>query len=55
MWHYSKYIYIKYTDYIYHFEIIKLEFKKYNINLLDKNLELDYFQRFTEFNNTQIK
>lgn len=48
-------MYTKYTEHFYNFKITGLQYKKYNINILDKNLQLDYFQSFTEFKNTLIK
>lgn len=48
-------LYTQYTEHFYNLKVTGFEYKKYNIKILDKNLELDYFLSFTEFKNILIK
>lgn len=64
LWHYLgkrlilyclKYLYTQYTEHFYNLKVTGFESKKYNLIILDKNLEQDYFLSFTEFKNNLIK
>ena len=46
-WYCLKYMYIKYTEHFYNFKVTGLQYKKYNISILDKNFQLHI--SFTEF------
>ena len=48
-------MYTQYTEHFYNLKDTGFQYKKYNIKILGKNLELDYFLSFTEFKKILIK
>lgn len=55
VWYCLKYMYTQYVDYFKNLSITGEPYKKYTINVKDRNLELDFFLSFTDFKNILIK